>query len=144
MKTFRICMITIILVVGIYFLFEVQSGFLPKDAQVLVEQYMDAYKIGTKEAAKYAHFESELIRTAYLDAATVLIDYRLESSDRINSNLYALTVLVRTNYTGSAYLRVYNFVGYIDGQWRYINGLGNIPENIRDNLDEIRYIYSQK
>lgn len=143
-KVFKICLLLVIIALGVFALSISQRNSLPEDVQALVDQYMEAYKFGTKEAAQYAHFESELIRVAYLDAATILIDYRLESTERVNDDLYALTVLVKTNYTGNAYLRVYNFVGYVEGQWRYMNGIGNIPEGIRDNLDEDRYTYSLK
>ena len=114
---------------------------LPEDAQSLVETYMDAYMNGTKESARYAHFENEVIKDAYLNGATYLIDYRIESTKRINDKLYALTVLVKTNHTGDAYMRVYNFVALINEQWYFINGVGNIPEELQDNLDKSQYLY---
>ena len=43
---------------------------------------------------------------------------------------------------GDGYRSVFNFVAYINGEWRYINGVNNIPDDIRDNLDVNRYTYS--
>jgi len=36
---------------------------------------------------------------------------------------------------------VYNFVALIDKIWYFINGVGNIPPDIKDNLDEEKYTY---
>jgi len=50
-------------------------------------------------------------------------------------------VLVKTNRTGESYMRVYNFLGRIDNSWRFINGVGNIPDEINQNLDIEAYSY---
>lgn len=114
---------------------------LPNEAQTLVENYMNAFKIGTKDSAEYAYFRNEEIRDAYCNAATILIDYRIEKIEKINQNLYALTILNKTNMTEDAYLKAYNFVGFIDGEWYFINGVGNIPESISENLNKEVYSY---
>jgi len=114
---------------------------LPEEARLLVETYMNAFMVSTKDSAQYAYFRNEEIREAYCDAATILIDYRIEKIEKINKNLYALTVLNKTNMTEDAYLKVYNFVGFIDGQWYFINGVGNIPESISENLNKEAYSY---
>lgn len=77
----------------------------------------------------------------YEGAGTVLYDYRIENITRINDKLFALTVLVKTNRTDESYMRVYNFVGYINDSWIFINGVGNIPEEICYNLDREAYMY---
>jgi len=38
-------------------------------------------------------------------------------------------------------LRAYNFVGLIDGQWLYMNGVANIPASLKENLVEEDYQY---
>ena len=43
---------------------------------------------------------------------------------------------------GDVYRSVFNFVGYIDGEWRYINGVANIPTDIQENLDVNKYTYN--
>jgi hypothetical protein len=42
----------------------------------------------------------------------------------------------------TATFHVYNFVAFIDDKWFYINGSGNIPSNLMDNLDEEKYSYA--
>jgi len=114
---------------------------LPNAANDVLTKYMDAYKNGTKEAAQFAYFKNDQIKTTYMNAGTILYDYRIEEISRINDDLFALTVLVKTNRTGESYMRVYNFLGRIDNSWRFINGVGNIPDEINQNLDIEAYSY---
>lgn len=111
----------------------------------LVEQYMDAYKSGTAESVAYMHFESEFIRSAYIDSGDKLIDYKLESTEKINDNLYSVTLLVKSEssimYFGNEYQRVYNFTARIENEWYYINGVSNIPPALQENLDVSKYTY---
>lgn len=114
---------------------------LPSAADDALTRYMEAFKNGTKDASQYAHFKNEEVRETYEGAGTVLYDYRIEKITRINDKLFALTVLVKTNRTDEAYMRVYNFVGYINDSWIFINGVGNIPEEICYNLNREAYMY---
>lgn len=119
----------------------VYNHTLPKKADEVLVDYMESFKLGTNEAVQYAHFKNEEIKEAYLNAGTILYDYRIEDITRINDNLFALTVLVKTNRTSDSYMRVYNFLGYIDGSWRFMNGIGNVPDEISDNLERDAYSY---
>lgn len=114
---------------------------LPNAANDVLTKYMDAYKNGTKEAAQFAHFKNDQIKATYMNAGTILYDYRIEEISRINEDLFALTVLVKTNRTGESYMRVYNFLGRIEDSWWFINGVGNIPDDIKQNLDIETYSY---
>lgn len=121
---------------------------IPAEVATLVTKYMDAYKNGTEYSVEYIHFEDEFKRSAYVTARDKLVDYKIESAERINDNLYALTVLIMTEqsvlYNGETYQRVYNFAAKIDGEWLYLNGVSNIPLNIQDNLDPSKYTYNDE
>ena len=118
---------------------------IPDEVAELVETYMDAYKKGTEESAAYAHFESDFVRSAYIESGDRLIDYKLESTEKINDNLYSVTLLVKSEssimYFGDEYQRVYNFTARIENEWYYINGVSNIPPALQENLDVNKYTY---
>ena len=69
-------------------------------------------------------------------------DYRNRNIMRINEILFAITVLVKTNRTSKTNRRVYNVLGRIDGAWQFINGVGNVPDEICTNLNEENYSYN--
>lgn len=118
---------------------------IPDEVAELVETYMDAYKKGTEESAAYAHFESDFVRSAYIESGDRLIDYKLESTEKINDNLYSVTLLVKSEssvmYFGDEYQRVYNFAARIENEWYYINGVSDIPPALQENLDVNKYTY---
>lgn len=123
-----------------------QNVQLPEDVSALIESYMAAYQIGTEESVEYMHFEDDFIRSVYMASGDKLIAYEMESVDKINDKLYALTILVKTNSTvfhfGDEYQRIYNFVAQIDGEWFYLNGVTNIPSDLQDNLNVGDYGYN--
>lgn len=114
---------------------------VPEEVSALVDTYMNAYKIGTGESVRYAHFENDFKKEAYLESGDKLLDYRIESTEKINDSLFAFTILVKTTQTDNSYLRVYNFVALIDNNWYFINGVENILQDLKDNLDEEKYTY---
>jgi len=121
---------------------------IPDDVATLIEKYMNAYRRGTTESADYIHFEDEFKKSAYITSADKLLDYKLESTEKINDNLYALVVLVKTEhstfYSGDVYNRVWNFAARIDGNWYYLNGVSNVPTELQDNLDKSKYTYNDE
>lgn len=117
------------------------DGQLPTEVMTLVEKYMDARKISTRESLPYIHFEGDFFQDAYLTSNERVLDYKIESHKKINDSLYAFTMLVKSTETNEKYLRAYNFVGLIDGHWLYMNGIANIPESIKENLIEEDYQY---
>lgn len=152
MKRGILLIVLICLVLGGVFVMAIwpqeNADTLPVEAQDLVETYMNAYKNGTAEAVEYIHFEDEFIKSAYIAAGDKLLEYQIESTEKINDNLYGLVVLVKTEqttfYSGDVFERVYNFVGFFDGKWFYMNGVANIPTSVRQNLDESKYAYDDE
>lgn len=125
-----------------------QNTNVPNEVASLVENYFNAYKNGTEESVVYAYFESDFIRSAYVDSGDKLIDYKIEKVEKINNDLYCYTLLVKTKtstfYFGDAYQQAYNFVGRIDNKWYYINSVSNIPAEIQTNLDMSKYTYTDE
>lgn len=121
---------------------------LPAEVLDLINNYMSAFKKGTDKSVEYIYMEDEFKRSAYINSGDMLIDYKIESFEKINNNLYGLVVLTKTEQSmmtfGDVYRSVFNFVAYIDGEWRYINGVANIPADIRENLDVSKYTYDDK
>ena len=53
---------------------------IPDEVTSLAKNYLDAYKNGTEESSVYAHFETEFIRSAYINSSDRLIDYKFEKN----------------------------------------------------------------
>lgn len=127
---------------------EGQNTALPAEALDLINNYMSAFREGTDKSVEYIYMEDEFKRSAYINSGDMLIDYKIESFEKINDNLYGLVVLTKTEQSmitfGDIYRSVFNFVGYIDGEWRYINGVANIPTDIQENLDVNKYTYDDE
>lgn len=120
---------------------EVADIDVPEGVTALIESYMNAYKTSTEEAAQYAHFESDFKKQVYIDSGDRILDYKIESAQKISDELFALTILLKTKQDTDHYLRVYNFVARINNIWYYINGVGNIPPDLKANLNEEAYTY---
>lgn len=122
-----------------------RNAAIPDEVRSLAEDYMNAYKNGTDQSVEYMHFEDDFVRSAYIASNGKLIDYEMESIEKINDNLYAFTVLVLTEqatwHGGEDYERVYNFAVRIEGTWYYVNGISHIPVDLQDNLDPSKYLY---
>ena len=103
---------------------------------------------GNSYSVEYAHFEDEFVRQAYLSVEDQLISYQIEHIEKVNDNLYALTIKMKTTQTvmlrGDVWSEVYNFVARIDGQWKFINGVGNIPDDLQENLEKEKYSYHMR
>lgn len=115
---------------------------LPAAAADVLEQYMDAYKIGTPNSVKYMHFENDIEVNAYVNSGAILLDYRVLKVKEVNPCLYALKLKMSSSQSvlfGDTWETVYNFLGLIDGKWYYIGNERHIPEDLRSNLDPSKY-----
>ena len=121
---------------------------VPDEVLAVVDDYMEAYKEGVEVSSQYMHFEDEFIKSAYIAAGDRLIDYQIERIEKVNENLYAFTMLMKSEqtpfYSEEEYECVYNFVGKIDGKWWYINGIAHIPTDIQKGLDASKYVYQDE
>ncbi len=137
------CVILCICVIGLVARGQ-RNKVAPREVMECVDAYMDAYRIGTSESVKHMYFRDDFIREAYIATNDRLLDFQLEGVERINADLYELDVRVKSEQgvyrSGDAYEQVFNFVARVDGQWRYLNGVGHIPDDLKENLDESKYI----
>ncbi|MEG2146647.1 MAG: hypothetical protein RRY06_08465 [Lachnospiraceae bacterium] len=142
------CLVAICAISILYLNHNKSTLEIPEEASEVVEKYMAAYKKGTQYSVEYSHFEDEFARTAYIDSGDKLLDYKIESAEKINDNLYALTIQIKTEqtvfYNGDNYSKVYNFLALIDDTWYFLNGVAHVPLNIQDNLDKSRYVYNDE
>lgn len=152
MKTKKIAILVAIIVgvitcvsIALFIHAQKNTTEIPDEVTNLIEEYMTAYREGTEKSVEFTYFNDEFRRQAYIESGDKLLDYEVQSIERINDNLYALTILVKTIQTefheGDALELVYNFAAKIDGQWKYINGVSNIPEDLRENLIASKYTY---
>jgi len=114
---------------------------IPNEITNFMEEYMNACKIEMAKSVNYCYFKTEEERLAYVNSNNLLIGYKIESSKKINDNLYQFTNLVETKNRSGHYIRVYNFVARIDGKLFFIANVMNVPDEIRENLDVNLYSY---
>ena len=100
------------------------------------ERYLRTFKTeGIEKAVEYCHFEANEFhsqdghRIMFARSGCAIQDYRIHSIDKINDGLYALKLELQD--ADGHWNTVYNFVGYIDGAYRYINGVSHIPDALR-------------
>ena len=120
---------------------------VPAEVLAVYENYMSTYKIDSREAVKYAHIENDFIRETLLMSEDRLIEYKIENAEMINEKLYAFTSLGKTinsTLVSNDFQRAYNFVGLIGDKWYFMINIRDIPAEIRENLDENRYIYTDE
>ncbi len=108
------------------------------------EQYLHTFRTeGIEKAVEYCHFEAsefysqDAHRDLYARSGCAIQDYRIQSIDRINDDLYALKLELQD--AGGQWKTVYNFVGRIDGAYRYINGVSHIPATLRTGFTPENY-----
>ena len=116
-------------------------------AMAFAEEYLRVFqKEGPERAVSYCQFEpseaytAEDFYTLYVRSGTIIDDYKIKNFDRINDNLYAVTLEIKEGNKG--WSQIYNFVGKIDGDYQYMNSTGHIPETLRENLDVDAYRYT--
>lgn len=144
------CVVLLILIAGIITWASHQNDtedtIIPEEVSATLENYFSALKEGVDKAVEYAHFEDDFTREAFINSGSYLIDYEIEDAKKVNENLYAFTILSKTNtsalYQGDEPIRVFNFVGKVDGDWYFMNGVAQVPENIQENFDPSKYSYS--
>jgi len=149
LKTNRKIVLSIIIILALclFVLFALRqsktTSLIPNEVSELVNNYMEAYRKGTEYAVEYTHFEDEFVREAYIISGDKLLDYKIENVEKINDNLYAFTILVKTEqstfYSGDIFERVFNFVARIDDEWYFLNGVSHIPADLQENLDIEKY-----
>lgn len=72
-----------------------------------------------------------------------LLEYEIESIDKVNDSLYAITALTRLKGDApGAFYRVYHFVLNVDGKFQYAGNKRDIPESLKENFNPEKYQYT--
>lgn len=154
-KNRRLVIVAMFLTLSVFFVLYIKGRIethsisgVPSEVSNLFYNYMKSFKKGTHVSVDYVYFIDDFKRNAYIDSGDKLLDYRVEKVEKINDQLYSFTLLMKTKlsmyYSGNAYERAYNFAAYINSKWYYLNGVSNIPPELRNNLDENNYVYDDK
>ncbi|WP_409969893.1 M56 family metallopeptidase [Bengtsoniella intestinalis] len=103
--------------------------------------YLEAMKEGTQAAIGYIYIPDENQREAYLSSPDTIDTYFIQSMEQVNENLWAYTLLISGFSATDTLQEIFNFVGYIDGQYWVYNNQANIPDSLRTGLDPDNYQY---
>ncbi len=126
-----------------YYAGDLSYDTLPQEVLDLYKQVRDAWENGRSSGESYMYFADEEHRDLYLNAGANVPRYiQIEFGRWINPSLYAVTAYV-TDYDGTPaapYHRCY-FAGLIDGTWKWIGHVSEVPEALREGLDAERYDY---
>ncbi len=115
---------------------------MPAGAWRVTKNYLSDYKVSTVKSVEHMYWgDRQDIREVYKESGGVLYDYQIDSVDKINDNLYSLTLEMKSSTSDGEWKKVYNFVGYIDGKWYYMNTVDLVPEEISEKLDPSLYDY---
>lgn len=89
----------------------------------------------------YVHYEDETIKSIALASieGDRTIDYEILKLDKISDTLWAVEVYVETTMQPDGFT-AYNFVGEIDGTYKIMRGVNQIPQNLIQNHDLGAYI----
>lgn len=117
---------------------------LPDEVYQLVNDYWNAVDTDPEMAVEYLHFEDPTFRDLYLEAGKDESPHQIESAEKINDNLYGITVVMNDKNPFIGTYRAYNFTARIDGKWWYINNISHIPANLRENVDPAKYKYDDE
>lgn len=114
---------------------------VPDTVYSFMINYMEAARDGFNKLVDMDYLPEEFQWTKELSmqSAEYVIDYEIESAEKINEDLYAFVILIKTNATMEKYTRIANFVGIIGGEVYRIANTAHIPENLREGLDAEKY-----
>lgn len=107
--------------------------------------YLEAMKAGTADqAAKFASFPNEDIKSAYLSSPIVIVDYEIKTSEIINDQLRAYTLLIKDSMNPDVYRKIYYFVGTPEGQYTVYINAEYVPDTLSEELNKEKYSYKSE
>ncbi len=107
--------------------------------------YLEAMKTGiADQAAKFASFPNEDIKSAYLSSPIVIVDYEIEKSEIINHQLRAYTLRIKDSMNPDVYRRIYYFVGAPEGQYTVYINVEYVPGMLSEGLNKEKYSYTDE
>lgn len=114
------------------------AGGLPDDVEEAVLEYYRAALKGPEAEAEFLYWPMEYnwMQQIYATHNGTTIAYDIKKIEKVNDNLYALTVDCTTtqDFTSETSSEYTGYVGKIDNIWRYIIHAGYVPDEISDGL----------
>lgn len=107
--------------------------------------YLETMKTGAKDqAAEFASFPNEDIKSAYLSSPIVITDYEIKKSEIINNKLHAYTLLIKDDMNPDVSRRIYYFVGAHEGQYTVYINAEYVPDTLGEGLNKGKYSYTNE
>lgn len=117
---------------------EIALRDVPEEYMNCLENFLNAMETDTFQSAKYAYFPNETIRHAHENSGVTLIDYSIESAEKLRNNLYAFNLILKDDYNPEPY-KQWKFVGEIDGEILVIGNVNYIPEELTTDFEKDKY-----
>ncbi|MDR0951568.1 MAG: hypothetical protein LBM18_01425 [Oscillospiraceae bacterium] len=149
-KITLICVLVLVAVLSLFVGCGVKSSSafegVPQEVEDCVNTYLETWRTeGASASGELAYFMNDEYRAASMASNQELESYTVENYEEINPELYSVEITYVTGWpddeetdTESAI----NFVGKIDGEWKFIVNRRSVPEDIRANFDYDKYAIS--
>lgn len=107
------------------------------EAEEFYREFMDATLVDLHEATiKYVHFEDERHLQWTLESETKMHSYEIIKVEQLSEELWVFTVSVADDNHPQGY-EVFNFVGVVDGQYRVMRNIDQIPPELKADVENI-------
>lgn len=107
------------------------------EAERFYREFMDATLVDLHEATiKYVHFEDERHLQWTLESETKIHSYEIIEVEQLSEQLWAFTVIVADDNQPQGQ-EGFNFVGIIDGQYRVMRNIDQIPPELKADVENI-------
>lgn len=110
------------------------------DARGTYEAFFEISKRDTSAAfEKYGYFLDDASRTKALESYNYTADYEILEWRQLSDQLWVVIVELRTYSNNFNLYGALNFVALIDGEYKVINNIRGIPENLKEGVDLTKY-----
>lgn len=101
--------------------------------------YMEAAKVDYVEAVnEYRHFEDEETRQLTIEHACLVLYYEILRIEKLSSELWEIEFFSQTEVFERGFYCV-NYVGLIDGEYRIMGNIEQIPDDLKEGVDIEEY-----
>lgn len=118
-----------------------EESVVSEEVTDFLKEYLDVTMDSVEEAVEYVYFNNDWEKGYYTNCSDYVVDYEILSSEKINDDLNAFLISYtnKSDQEQGTSKNAYNFVAVIDGEYRIITNVRNIPEDLKDGLDETKY-----
>ena len=116
------------------------SSQLSKEQQYYVDYLEMAKEDQAGANIQYVHYEDDLYREMAAVDANLVTEYEIYEWLKASESLWIVDVKICSQLLPDG-IRVYNFVGYIDGKLRVMQNIEQIPEYLKEGLNLDAYAF---